>query len=70
MQVTPVRDRVEVLGRCSTRYFRLSKTDDGVLLATSPSKEVAERLAGAFGVPITITPPGKRRPKRRGAVVG
>ena len=63
MQVTPVRERDETLTRFSTRYFRLSAAD-GTLLASSPSKEVAERLARAFGLPIVITPPGKRRPRR------
>ena len=70
MQATLWQDRNEDLHRHSTRYFRLSRADDGTLLATSPSKEVADRLARAFGLPIVVTPPGKRRPRRRGTVVG
>ena len=46
------------------RYWRVS-SPEGILFGTSPSTEAADKLALALGCPVTITPPGKRKPRRR-----
>ena len=61
MRIAPYEER---LTRRLRSYWKVS-SPEGVLFGTSPSTEAADRLALALGCPVTITPPGQRRPRRQ-----
>ena len=55
-----IKEREE---RPALRYYRV--THRGVLLATSPTEEKAKQFASVLDLPLVITPPGKRKPRRK-----